>query len=262
MKKMWIIMLWVVIMLPACQKTDKPAGWELVWSEEFDGKLIDTNIWSKTPRGKSNWNNTMSDADELYAIQNGNLILRGINNTSHPNDTSQFLTGGVWSKGKQAFALGRIDIRAKFDCAQGFWPAIWLMPEKNASSPGFYSELDILEHLNSDDFVYQTVHSTYTLDGNRSNPINHGKTQVDINEYNVYSVEVYPDSVVFLVNDQYTFTYPRMESLGESQFPYPMFEYYLILSAQLGGNWVGPVDPSGLPVALTIDWVRYYRKES
>ena len=27
---------------------------------------------------------------------------------------------------------------------------------------------------------------------------------------------------------------------------------------QLGGQWVGDVDPNDLPVEMEIDWVRYY----
>jgi hypothetical protein len=27
---------------------------------------------------------------------------------------------------------------------------------------------------------------------------------------------------------------------------------------QLGGNWVGRIDPDDLPVEMEIDWVRFY----
>lgn len=29
---------------------------------------------------------------------------------------------------------------------------------------------------------------------------------------------------------------------------------------QLGGSWVGAVDPKQLPVEMHIDWVRFYKK--
>ena len=28
---------------------------------------------------------------------------------------------------------------------------------------------------------------------------------------------------------------------------------------QLGGSWVGTVDPADLPVEMEVDWVRYYQ---
>jgi hypothetical protein len=30
---------------------------------------------------------------------------------------------------------------------------------------------------------------------------------------------------------------------------------------QLGGSWVGAVDPEDLPVEMEIDWVRFYQKQ-
>ena len=71
---------------------------------------------------------------------------------------------------------------------------------------------------------------------------------------------MYPDSVVFFINDKHTLTYPRIETDKEGQFPFDR-PYYLLIDMQLGGNWVGKVDTLDLPVEMQIDWVRYYQKE-
>lgn len=245
----------------SCREQTSPQGWELVWEDNFDNDLIDCSVWSKTPRQMSDWNNTMSNIDELYSVIDGKLILRGIKNTNLDSDTSRCLTAGIWSKEKKNFPPGRFDVRAKFTCAQGFWPAIWLMPARDNTSPDFYSEIDIMEHLNFDGFVYQTLHSTYTLEGNRSNPVNHVRADIDVDDFNIYSVEIHSDSVVFLTNDVVSYTYPRLAYLGESQFPFDKFNYYIILSAQLGGNWVGEINMDDLPVELEVDWIRYFIKK-
>ena len=55
--------------------------------------------------------------------------------------------------------------------------------------------------------------------------------------------------------------YPRIETDKEGQFPFrPAFSIYLI-DMQLGGSWVGAVDPKELPVEMYVDWVRFYQKE-
>ena len=54
-----------------------------------------------------------------------------------------------------------------------------------------------------------------------------------------------------------TFTYKR-EPFGDSQFPFAGHPFYVILSAQLGGSWVGEVNPADLPVKMEIDYVRFY----
>ena len=66
---------------------------------------------------------------------------------------------------------------------------------------------------------------------------------IDPDDYNVYAVEMYPDSVRFFINDTHVNTYPRIEGAdAASQFPYyrPM---YLMIDMQLGGQWVGRVFP-------------------
>lgn len=258
--KIFLYLFSFLIIVAGCKKKHADS-WILIWEDEFDNSEINWEMWSKTPRGKSNWNDAMSDASELYNIRDGKLILRGIKNTEYSNDTSLYLTGGIWGKGKQDFPVGRVDVRAKFSCAQGFWPAIWLMPVKDNSTPDYYSELDIMEHLNFDNYVYQTLHSTYSLNVSRTDPINHVKVDVNVDEYNIYSVEIHADSVVFLTNNKITYAYPRIKSLGEDQFPFNKFNYYLILSAQLGGNWVGKVEIEQLPVEMSIDWVRFYKRK-
>ena len=76
---------------------------KLTWEENFDGATIDATKWSKIPRGRSDWNKFMSNYDSLYAVKNGNLILRGIKNITQTNDTASYITGGVYNKGKAAF---------------------------------------------------------------------------------------------------------------------------------------------------------------
>lgn len=233
--------------------------WKIIWSEEFDGSEIDTLVWSKTPRNKSNWNDTMTDDDRLYELKDGKLILKGIKNTDNPADSSAYLTGGIWGRDKRSFALGRVDVRAKFSSAKGYWPAIWFLPQGGNSPYSGEGEIDMVEHLNFDEFVYMTIHTEYTNLVNKENPKNHLRVPVDINAYNVYSVEVYPDRLVYLVNDKVSFVYPRIEPRIENQFPFASHNYYVVLSSQIGGEWVGEVDPSHYPVEMSIDWVRVYQ---
>ena len=70
-------------------------GGKLVWEENFDQEdHFDEALWSKIPRGKSDWNNYMSDFDSCYTMRDGNLVLRGLVNYSLPADTAPFITGG------------------------------------------------------------------------------------------------------------------------------------------------------------------------
>ncbi len=230
-----------------------------MWEENFDQiNDFDPAVWSKIPRGTADWNNYMSDFDSLYEMRNGNLVLRGIQNLTQPQDTAPFLTGGVYTKGKMGFMDGRLEIKAKLNGATGAWPAFWLLPQEGQWPMG--GEIDIMERLNYDNIAYQTVHSHYTYDlGFKTTPPQGSTGPIHPEAYNVYAVEMYADSLCFFINDQHTFTYPRIETDQEGQFPFHQ-PFYLLLDMQLGGSWVGAVDPTELPVEMSIDWVRFYQK--
>ena len=244
-------------LLAAC--TPSQPEWRLVWEENFDQiNDFDPAVWSKIPRGTADWNNYMSDFDSLYEMRNGNLVLRGIQNLTQPQDTAPFLTGGVYTKGKMGFMDGRLEIKAKLNGATGAWPAFWLLPQEGQWPMG--GEIDIMERLNYDNIAYQTVHSHYTYDlGFKTTPPQGSTGPIHPEAYNVYAVEMYADSLCFFINDQPTFTSPRIETDQEGQFPFHQ-PFYLLLDMQLGGSWVGAVDPTELPVEMSIDWVRFYQK--
>ena len=169
-------------------------GWKLVWEENFDKDgVIDEAVWSKIPRGRSDWQRHMSDYDVLYDVKDGKLILRGMVN------------------------------------------------------PG----------LNGDSIAYQTIHSHYTYRLKKTEPKQGSTAPIKNGEYNTYSVELWPDSVVFSINGKRNFHYPRIETDLEGQFPFDR-PFYLLLDMQLGGSWVGAVNPDDLPVEMYIDWVRFY----
>ena len=240
--------------------SSSPYSWKLVWEESFNQKKsFDSKIWSKIPRGNADWCRHMTDFDSCFDMRKGNLVLRGIVNYSQPNDTAKVLTGGLYTKGKKAFSNGRIEIRAKLDPARGAWPAIWMLPENEGWPNG--GEIDIMERLNYDSIAYQTVHSHYTYNLHiTKNPVSGSTGKINPNDYNVYAVEMYPDSLSFYINDVHTFTYPRIQTDKEGQFPYNK-PFYLLIDMQLGGNWVGKVDKKDLPVEMWVEWVRFYQKK-
>lgn len=254
-----LLLCWVLV---SCKTTRvSSSGWSLVWEENFNQKKsFDPQVWSKIPRGKADWNNYMTDFDSCFAMRKGKLVLRGIANQTLPNDTAPYLTGGVYTKGKKAFLDGRIEICAKLNAAKGAWPAIWLLPE-NAKWPSG-GEIDVMERLNDDSIAYQTVHShyTYTL-GIKDHPKSHSTGVIHPDRYNVFAVEMYPDSLSFYVNDIHTFTYPRIQTQKEGQFPfdqpfYLLIDIHLRIAISIYSHTVTVfvrISPDSLNIAVTFD---------
>lgn len=251
------ISLFMFVFLSSCSMTSKLPRKQLIWEEDFDGQeMLDTNHWTKIPRGTSPWNKYMSDYDSCYAWRDGKLVLKGLVNRSLSDDTARFLTGGVYTKDKVSFGFGRWEIRAKLNGARGAWPAFWLLPQDGEWPDG--GEIDIMERLNHDSITYQTVHTHYTYRLNIKDPTPGATGKIAPDDLNTYAVELHPDSLVYYINDKKTFSYPRIETDKEGQFPFGNHTYYLLLDMQLGGSWVGPIHPEELPVEMEIDWVRFY----
>lgn len=240
----------------------KEPKWKMIWHDEFNKKgKIDEEKWSKIPRGGSDWNNYMSDDDRLYDVRKGKLILRGIVNDRLDRDTAEFITGGVYSRGKFALDYGKVEIRAKLPNATGCWPAFWMLPDVENRVWPDGGEIDIMEHLNHDTIAYQTVHSYYTVKlGIKDNPKHFATAPIDKHGYNTYAVEKRPDKLIFSINGVTTLEYPRIETDEKGQYPFDT-PYYVLLDMQLGGSWVGKVDPAQLPVEMEIDWIRVYKQK-
>ena len=189
--------------------------YRLVWQDDFNGTTFDNRSWTKIKRGAPDWRKYMSDADSLYAVRDGKLVLRGALNTNLEADTARFVTGGLYTKRKHAVRYGKVEVRARFDCAQGVWPAIWMKPDYEIKWP-HGGEIDIMEHLNHDTIAYQTVHSYYTqILKQKKNPPHGGTHPIKRDDFNTYGVEILPDSLVFSINGQPSFTYPRVEELKD-----------------------------------------------
>ncbi len=267
----FIILLLINPFLVSCNNNgEKRSGkWELVWEDQFDDGELDLTKWSliqTSPAQYDNfpaWKKHMIADDAVCTVENGKIYLKGINNPGNLDDPRPFLTGGINSQEKFSFLYGKIEIRAKKECAQGAWPALWMMPEKSVYGGWPHSgEIDIMEHLNFDSIIHHTVHTRYTnvLKNTTKPPRGIGNIKADVTEWNIYGLEWTPDILIWTVNGRETFSYPRVEGLDPEMKQWPFDQpFYIILSQQLGGSWVGEVNPDQLPVSMIIDFVKVYQ---
>jgi len=116
--------------LVACtgQKSDPDKfrkGWTLAWEDDFDGKTGLT-AWSKIPRGKQHMSRYMSDNEALYILEDGLLVLRGVENAGN-NAEIPFLTGGITRQGVKKNSVSRVEVRARMNPVAGAVPFVSLL---------------------------------------------------------------------------------------------------------------------------------------
>lgn len=257
-----LVIIFGSTMLLSSKRTSKEQNdsWRLIWMESFNTQTLDTNIWKYMARGRDDSRKYHSSNPKCYEIKNSKLIIKGIKNSDQKSDTARYLTGGITTEGKKAFSPGRIEIKAKLESAKGAWPAFWLLPFKKENGWPADGEIDIMEHLNYDKFVYQTVHSSYTKSNHNSIPLRSVKAEIKPNKFNIYRVDILAEEVNFYVNGKMTLSYPKVDSLlSKGEFPYYR-EWFLMLDMQLGGSWVGTLDSEDLPINMEIDWIKYYQQ--
>lgn len=259
-------------------------NWELVWQDEFNSEQLDTTIWTKIDlwtdvdfgmtkeqwfKDITKWDSiqnincfsyTTSDPN-LYDLKDGVLILDGVVNSDTTADPRPYLQGAIKSKRKFAFKYGRVEIRAKLQAATGSWPAFWMLSENEVYEDltNRNGEMDIMERLNHDSFVYQTTHSYWTIGmKQKHNPTSHATSSFNPDEFNIFGLEWYPDRLVYSVNGVTSYIYPKLEDADPAQWPFDQ-PFYMMLDQQLGGGWVGEIDPEDLPAKVVVDWVRLYQ---
>lgn len=250
--------------------------WKPVFADEFDGAALDEKVWKRIPTpngGCSDWDRHMSAREDLVTVADGICTLWGKANDGPDRAKHPWVTGGIWNRrGNPATFVprrGKAVIRARFHDQKGAWPAIWLMPAlANDWTDGqgrgwpWTGEVDVIERLNSDPFVYQTCHSGWT-NGTRGYRIElprNGRTAAfRAGEFNDYGVEFEENRVVWSVNGTVTHVYERLPGADPAQWPFD-HPWHFLIDMQLGGNWVGEVDLSTLPVRMEIDFVRVYER--
>lgn len=224
-------------------------GWVLEWEENFDS-LLDTTVWEKESGGKYGLNRYMDSNEELYILNDGKLILRGMKNPLGEN-TTPFLTGGISRNILRKNEVARIEIKASMYAVSGGRFFIRLLPEDNKSEIA----INVLQQYDSDDFIYQSVTTEYTTEKKMAdNPPSVIMVGVEPNRYHIYGIERYHDSLVFFVDGVRTRKYPRILTQIAGQFPFKDLD----LNLHVGVGINKDLDSIALPVDLFIDWVRYY----
>lgn len=234
----------------AIKNTD---GYKLVWSDEFNGKAIDTSNWNFEIDGNGGGNHEQEYYQQANAsIENGNLVISGRKeNVQGHNYTSSRMT----TKGKHEFLYGKIEARIKIPVGQGFWPAFWMLGADIDKTPWPASgEIDIMEHINTDSLLFGTPHWD-----NNGHVMKGDTTTYNPSAYHVYSIEWDANSIRWYVDGKQYHKLDITNNINSTEeFHKPFF---ILLNVALGGDWPGQtIDDSKLPAKMYVDYVRVYKK--
>lgn len=247
-------------------------GYNLKWSDEFDGTALNKADWNVETHGAGWVNSELQeyvDSDQNISVKDGNLVITPIK-TVKEDGTATYTSGRINTQNKHNFTYGLFEVRAKVPAGQGYLPAFWMM----AADENVYGqwprcgEIDIMEIMGQKtDKLYGTIHY--------GNPHSESQGTYVLTEdnfadnYHTFSCEWEPGKIRWYVDgmlyheesDWYTATVGQ----GTVTYPAPFDQpFYMILNLAVGGSWVGNPDASTDfdKAAFTIDYVKAYQKDS
>jgi beta-glucanase (GH16 family) len=256
------------------QKRQPLENYELIWSDEFNGKngsLPDPSKWTYDIGG-SGWGNHeleyYTNRRENARIENGNLVItaqqepyKGPDGRVFDYTSARLKTEGLFSQ-----AYGRFEARIKLPAGQGIWPAFWMLGD-NIRSAGWpkCGEIDIMEHVGKEPGInHGSLHapSSTAATSDRTATIALPAGQKLSDDFHIYAVEWEPDAVRFYLdaNLYATFNSADWPAGGSWVFNH---RFFLILNVAVGGDWPGPPDDTTeFPQTMLVDYVRVYKRKT
>jgi beta-glucanase (GH16 family) len=245
--------------LASSTHAEVPAGYHVVFSDEFGAPQLDATKWITTMhfagvygerfhnRSYLNYN-----LDENVLFDNGVLQLRTDRKTTEgtsPAGVYQYTGGLVSTERKFAFKYGYVEMRAKYPGGRGIWPVFWLMPNDPKAWP---PEFDIAEYYAGSSIMHNGLcHGTVHDPKWDSTGITDSKAEL---AFHTYALEWSPGRAVWYQDGVIRKT---IEAAYVPDAP-----MYLILNNGVSSH-IGPSgqpnDQTVFPNFFEIDYVRVYQ---
>ena len=265
--------------LPAASSSiDRPSGYVLAWSDEFDQGSVLNGAWTydlgEANFGGSNWGNSelqyyTSDSANVR-LEDGRLVIQavagkpaGVNlrfgnilatSARVTTDTPIFYS----ALGNQPY--GFYEIKAQIPCVGGAWPAIWMMG-KEGDWPD-RGELDIMEWFGKHfalqpDQVQSGVHTRAGYGGEST----YQKLQLPglCQGQHRFQLHWETSRLTFGVDDQVIMIYDKPANATNDNWPFDQ-PAHLLLNVAVGGNLGGDVDVADIPaMRMLVDYVKIWQ---
>jgi len=230
-----------------------PAGYRLVFSDEFSGNTLDRSKWNTLgPWGVQFYEDSkqlQAFVPEAIRLQNGYAVLTA-DHASGPGAAGQPYTSGSLTTNR-TFTGGYFEARVRVPAGKGLWPAYWL-----TSSTRWPPEWDIFEIIDGTIFG-----SKHPVTGGKCTFIE-GVAGADstyqpghvYGVFHVYGFKWTPTDLYWYVDSVLTQHYAIDAAAGAKD------AMWLNLSLQVGGDWPGaPDSTTPFPSHMDIDYVRIYQ---
>ncbi|RZL08737.1 MAG: glycoside hydrolase family 16 protein, partial [Hymenobacter sp.] len=218
--------------------------YQQVWADEFTNGIGPNWVFET---GAGGWGN---NEKQYYQRANATVVNGVLQITAKKESVggAPYTSARLKTQGLKDFKYGRVEARIKIPVGQGLWPGFWMLGS-NIGSVGWpkCGEIDIMEHVNTDNKVYGTAH--WDSNGHAQYGQN---TTTTVADWHVYSIEWTPTYIKWFVDGaQYNAIDITNGTGSTEEFQNPFF---VLLNLAVAGDWPGQsVDESKLPAMLQVD---------
>ena len=274
MKKTFLGLI-LCLLFNQTQAQNKPAGYHLVWSDEFNNDgLPDPANWT-FEKGFVRNRELQYYQPENARCENGLLIIEakkenkpnpsfvaGSNDWRKNRSTIEYTSACLESKGLQSWQYGRFEMRARINIGAGLWPAWWTL---GTSKPWpANGEIDIMEFYRGMLLAnmacldtsrkaewFSNRFSTDSLGGKKWSD----KFHVWRMDWDEVSISLFLDD--FLLNKTMLDKLVNKDGSGFEPFKQP---HFMLLNLAIGGDNGGDPSRTVFPNRFEVDYVRVYQK--
>ena len=246
---------------------EPPAGYELVWNDEFDGDSVNPANWTYDLGGWG-WGNGeaqyYTNRPENARVQDGLLV---IENRQEQFEDSYYTSARLLTQGLHAFQYGWIEARIKVPDGVGTWPAFWMLGDnfgRDTENPDDSNwpdvgEIDIMEYVGREpDLVVGTVHGPGYAGAGGLTRWNRQEFPI-ADDFHTFAIDWDADGIRWYFDgDLYYDLTPDAVGAREWVFDQPFF---IILNLALGGTLGGTIAlDTEFPQYMYVDYVRVYQR--
>lgn len=242
---------------------DAPYGsMNIVWADEFNGAVINTNIWNYD-LGAGGWGN--NELEYYTSRTNNAFVTNGLLHIVACKESfsgSSYTSARMKSQGLFSCKYGRIEWRAQMPQDVGFWPALWMLGT-NISTIGWpgCGEIDVVENNGSNPFMAQgSIHS-----GTDATAIYNFFGGDSVTNFHTYTLDWTTNAMLFYIDGHLYQSQTNWGSSTGNPYPYPFNQpFFLIMNLAVGGAYIGNPSTSTInagtafPGELLVDYVRIY----
>lgn len=223
----------------------------LLFHHDFSSAL-DTSIWTPTSSlnangaGGANLAELEAYVSSAVTVSGGKLVLTANDVTGSPVNGKNYTSGIVQTKGKFNLLYGKVEILAKVPSGQGFWPALWMLPQ-NDIALNYLPEIDLMESKNLGTPLFLNYY--YNNGGFQAYERQYTTNQGD-GSYHTYCIEWTPFDIRWFYDDVERWRYQ-----GAIVANVPM---YILMNFAVGGGHGNPDGTTVFPAQFLIDDVKVY----